>query len=120
MPDTQLHNQYHYVYKEVNYLIGVGLDISDRVKAENEKAHVIEKLKQTLSKVKQLSGLLPICSSCKKVRDDKGYWNKIESYVRKHSDAEFSHGLCPECSDKIYGNLSWYSEMKKDNDLADF
>ena len=59
-------------------------------------------LKEALSKVKLLRGLLPICASCKKIRDDKGYWNQIESYIKKHSMAEFSHGICPECAEKLY------------------
>jgi len=72
-------------------------------RTQNEK--VIEELKGALAKVKQLSGLLPICSSCKKIRDDKGYWNQIEAYIRDHSEAEFSHGICPECSKKLYPDL---------------
>ena len=110
---------YKYIHKEVNYLIGVGVDISDRVKAENEKANVIKKLRDALSEAKQLSGLLPICASCKKVRDDKGYWNQLEAYVREHSEAEFSHSLCPDCSEKIYGNEPWYAGMKKESDPSD-
>jgi hypothetical protein len=51
---------------------------------------------------KELKGLLPICSVCKKIRDDKGYWNQIEGYIQKHSDAQFSHGICPDCSKKYY------------------
>jgi hypothetical protein len=47
--------------------------------------------------VKQLSGLLPICASCKKIRDDKGYWNQLEHYISEHSDVGFSHGICPDC-----------------------
>jgi len=47
-------------------------------------------------------GLLPICASCKRVRDDKGYWNQLEAYVRDHSEAEFSHGICPDCAEKLY------------------
>ena len=59
-------------------------------------------LQKALKENKQLSGLLPICASCKKIRDDKGYWNQIESYLRDHSEAEFSHSLCPECARKLY------------------
>jgi len=59
-------------------------------------------LEEALSKVKLLSGLLPICASCKKIRDDKGYWNQIESYVKEHSMAEFSHSICPECAKRLY------------------
>lgn len=62
-------------------------------------------LKKALSQVKTLSGLLPICSSCKKIRDDKGYWKQIETYISEHSEAEFSHGMCRECAEKLYGNL---------------
>ncbi len=57
---------------------------------------------EALANVRVLSGLLPICMSCKKIRDDKGYWNQIEGYIREHSDAEFSHGMCPECIRKLY------------------
>lgn len=63
--------------------------------------------------INTLSGLLPICSKCKKIRDDQGYWNDLESYLEKHSDASFSHSLCRECSDNLYGNENWYIKMKK-------
>ena len=72
-----------------------------------------DKLKEALSKIKKLSGLLPICASCKKIRDDKGYWNRIETYLHNHSEAEFSHGLCPDCMEKMYGEQRWYKERKK-------
>ena len=72
-----------------------------------------EKLKHSLSQVHQLSGLLPMCSKCKSIRDDKGYWNKIESYIEKHSDAFFSHGMCEQCSNELYGKQDWYIRMKK-------
>lgn len=83
---------------------------------ETEKANLIKKLQEALSEVKQLSGLLPICASCKKIRDDKGYWNQIESYIKKHSEAEFSHCMCPDCSEKYYGQQKWYTELKKESD----
>lgn len=104
---------YKFVRNGINYLIGVGLDISERVKTENEKLNLISRLQDALTQAKQLSGLLPICSSCKKIRDDTGYWKQLESYLEEHSDAEFSHGMCPECLDKLYGNESWYLNMKK-------
>lgn len=59
-------------------------------------------MQEALSKVKVLSGMLPICASCKKIRDDKGYWNQIEAYIRTHSEADFSHGICPECMKRLY------------------
>ena len=80
-------------------------DITARKKLEDEKASLIEQLRSSLDKVKLLSGLLPICASCKKIRDDKGYWNQIESYIRDHSEAEFSHGICPDCAQKLYPGL---------------
>ena len=63
-------------------------------------------LQEALSKVKQLSGMLPICSCCKKVRDDQGYWRQIEAYIRDRSEAEFSHGICPDCGEKLYPGVS--------------
>jgi HAMP domain-containing protein len=77
-----------------------------RKQAEEEREKLILQLQESLSKVKVLSGMLPICSSCKKIRDDKGYWSQIESYIRDHSDAEFSHGICPDCAKKLYPEYS--------------
>ncbi len=99
--------------KKVKALFVLSVDISEKKQTEIEKERLINDLKKALVKVKTLSGLLPICSSCKKIRDDKGYWNQIESYIQKYSEAEFSHGMCPECSDKFYGDQDWYKEMKK-------
>ncbi|OKY75519.1 MAG: hypothetical protein BM485_07220 [Desulfobulbaceae bacterium DB1] len=65
-----------------------------------------EKLEEALERVKLLSGLLPICASCKKIRDDKGYWKQIESYIRDHSEARFSHGICPECLKRFYPDIA--------------
>jgi len=86
----------------VGGLIGVINDITERKHLEKEREQLIVKLQEALSQVKQLSGLLPICSSCKKIRDDKGYWNQIETYISEHSEALFSHGLCPDCGKKLY------------------
>lgn len=71
---------------------------------DNLNKAVVE-LQDALANVKQLSGLLPICASCKKIRDDKGYWTQIEAYIRNHSEAEFSHSICPDCAQKIYADL---------------
>jgi len=70
-----------------------------------EKEKLIVELQEALAKVKTLSGLLPICSSCKKIRDDNGYWNQIESYIRQHSEADFTHGICPTCAKMLYPGL---------------
>ncbi|MGD2186783.1 MAG: PAS domain-containing protein [Desulfobacterales bacterium] len=84
------------------FYTGIIRDISERKQNEKERDGLIDSLKNSLAKVRALSGLLPICASCKKIRDDKGYWNQIEAYIRDHSEAEFSHGICPECSMKLY------------------
>jgi PAS domain-containing protein len=78
------------------------IDRTDAHLAEEERGRFICELQDALAKVKTLSGLLPICSACKNVRDDKGYWNQIEVYIRDHSEAEFSHGLCPSCTERLY------------------
>jgi hypothetical protein len=77
-------------------------NINERMKMEAEREKLIQELQKALAEVKKLSGFLPICASCKKIRDDKGYWNQIEEYIRTHSEAEFSHGLCPDCTRKLY------------------
>ncbi|MDP2991353.1 MAG: response regulator [Kiritimatiellota bacterium] len=74
----------------------------ERKRTLMEKDLLIGQLRETLADVKTLSGLLPICASCKHIRDDKGYWHQVESYIQQHSSAVFTHGLCPKCSQKIY------------------
>ncbi|HJX31286.1 MAG TPA: PAS domain-containing protein [Thermodesulfobacteriota bacterium] len=93
----------------VTEILSVGNDITERKQAEEERKILIQELQQALeerqealAKVKTLSGLLPICASCKKIRDDSGYWKQIEAYIREHSDATFTHGICPECVKKLY------------------
>jgi hypothetical protein len=73
---------------------------------EGEREKLIRELQDSLVKIKTLRGLLPICASCKKIRDDKGYWNQIEAYIRDHSEAEFSHSICPVCMKKLYPDFS--------------
>lgn len=75
---------------------------------EEERFRAVQEAKLMLEETKILRGLIPICASCKKIRDDKGYWNQIEIYIEKHSDAHFSHGICQECQDKLYGDQDWY------------
>jgi methyl-accepting chemotaxis protein len=78
-----------------------------------EKTQANKKLEDALGKVKKLSGLLPMCSSCKKIRDDRGYWNQVEEYIQEHSDVQLSHGICEECADKLYGKEEWYQKRNK-------
>ena len=88
------------------------LDITERKQMEEQREKLIEALQKALSEVKTLRGFLPICSYCKKIRDDKGYWSQIESYIHKHSDAEFSHGICPECAQKYYPDMDLHEDAK--------
>jgi len=81
------------------------LDVTDRHRVEVEREHLIQDLHATLARVKTLSGLLPICANCKKIRDDQGYWKQVEVYVGNHSEATFSHGICPDCFKKLYPEL---------------
>ncbi len=82
----------------------------NRKKAEAEKEDVIAELKEALEDIDFLGGLLPICSKCKKIRDDKGYWNKLEQYFEANSDIAFTHGLCPDCRKELYENEDWYKK----------
>ena len=81
-------------------------DITERKRAEEEREKLVRELQKTLAEVKTLKGIFPICASCKKIRDDKGYWNQVEVYIRDHSEAEFSHGICPECMKKLYPDFA--------------
>jgi len=80
--------------------------LEKKIQQQNkEKDELIAKLQDALANVKKLSGLLPICSSCKKIRNDEGYWKQIEGYIAEHSEAVFTHGLCPDCVKKLYPTL---------------
>jgi PAS domain S-box-containing protein len=78
-------------------------DITLRKRIEDERRKLLLDLQDALTKIKRLRGLLPICASCKKIRDDKGYWNELEAYILEHSEAEITHGICPDCMKKLYG-----------------
>lgn len=86
------------------------LEIGEKEKLQSEREKIIADLQNALEEIKKLSGMLPICASCKKIRDDKGYWNRLESYISKHSEAVFSHSICPECAKKLYPDLDLYEE----------
>lgn len=80
-------------------------EISERVRFEEEQARLIADLNAALAQVKKLSGLLPICAICKKIRNDAGYWTEVEEYIASHSEADFTHGICPECMARYYPEL---------------
>ena len=74
----------------------------------NDTKMLKEQLEKAKEEISTLKGIIPICSHCKSIRDDSGYWNQIEAYIQEHSKAEFSHGMCPECAEELYGNEQWY------------
>lgn len=78
------------------------------------KTHL--ELKNAREEIKTLRGILPICAHCKKVRNDSGFWQQVEVYVRDHSEAEFTHGLCPDCEKELYGNQDWYKRVRLKDD----
>ncbi len=90
--------------KKIKQVIVNFIDITARKRIEEERERLIGKLKDALSKVKTLQGILPICSHCKKIRDDQGNWQKVEKYIHDRSEAEFSHGICPECAKEVWGD----------------
>ena len=92
-------------------------EILEHKKTEEEKHNLIIDLQKALSEVKKLSGFLPICASCKKIRDDQGYWSQIEEYISEHSEAQFSHGICPDCIRKLYPEIAdeMFGHSEKDD-----
>jgi hypothetical protein len=93
------------IYQDRPAIIGTVLDVTERKRIEEDRERLILDHLDALSKIKMLSGMLPICSYCKKIRDDQGYWSQIESYISHHSEAEFTHGMCPDCAAKLFSDL---------------
>ena len=94
-----------------NNIIYLTLSARKQAQEEREKLHI--KLQEAFDNIKTLKGLLPICANCKDIRDDKGYWNQIEAYIRDRSDAEFSHSICPDCAKKLYPELELKAEWNE-------
>ncbi len=90
---------------EITHYIAIKENVTEEKRLQAERDKLIQELQKALQEVKTLSGLLPICASCKSIRNDQGYWNKIEIYIEDHSKATFSHGICPECAQKLYPDL---------------
>jgi len=96
---------------ELLNVVHICRDITERKSIEIERENMVIELRTALADVKTLSGLLPICSVCKKIRDDKGYWNQIEAYIHKHSGTQFSHSICPDCAREYYPDLDLYDKI---------
>jgi len=101
---------------------GFDLGAADYIKKPFRSAELLARIKTHIGfkkareEIEMLKGLIPICAQCKKIRDDKGYWNQVDIYLEKHSGATFSHGICPDCAEALYGDQHWYKKKKaKDN-----
>jgi hypothetical protein len=96
------------VYATVAVIVSLIILIASHLleKKDREQQELIKNLQSALKEIKTLRGIVPICSFCKKIRDDKGYWSQVDAYVSQHTDAKFSHGVCPECMEKHYLNNS--------------
>ncbi len=81
-------------------------DASEHIQAEKEKEKILQELQKALEKIQTLRGLLPICAYCKKIRNDQGYWEQVETYIKTHSLADFTHGICPDCMKKLEDELN--------------
>lgn len=98
-------------------MLGAHTDLTQLKRTEEElvrKTEALERANKKLEKI--ISGILPICACCKKIRDDKGYWNQIEAYISRHTEVEFSHGICPDCARKLYPDLTkpdWIEKEKE-------
>jgi PAS domain-containing protein len=90
---------------EETFYSGIIRDITERKRAEEEREKLILELQDAMTKIKVLRGLLPICASCKRIRDDTGYWKQLEDYIADRSEAQFTHGICSECSRKLYPGI---------------
>jgi PAS domain-containing protein len=95
--------------------IMVTRNVDQRKKMEEERESLIRDLNQALASIKTLSGLISTCASCKRIRNSKGEWEQMEFYIQKHSEAKFSHGLCPECTKKLYPDI--YDEIMKNQNI---
>jgi len=94
---------------EITGASAIARDISRQKQEEQDRLKLITELTAAMNQVRTLTGMLPICASCKRIRDDKGYWQQVETYISKHSEVIFSHGVCPQCAE----------EYKRQFDLKD-
>jgi hypothetical protein len=94
-----------YEQRKICISLGSLTIVTKEMQAEEEREELVQELQNALKNLKTLSGLLPICADCKKIRDDDGYWNQIESYISEHANVDFSHGICPDCAANFYNDL---------------
>ena len=94
-------------HETLGHVIWVAINITEQKLAQFQRDKVTRELKKALSEIKTLQGILPICANCKKIRDDAGYWKQIECYLSEHSNAQFSHGICPDCARHLYPDIDF-------------
>jgi PAS domain S-box-containing protein len=93
---------------KIGQFVAVFNDITDKKAAEQKQNKLIVELQKAANEIKTLKGIIPICSHCKKIRDDSGYWNILEAYIQEHSEAALSHSICPECAERYYPDMNLY------------
>ncbi len=93
-----------------NNEIKIEKELADRIKIQKRLEKTVHELEEAFNEIKALRGILPICSYCKKIRDDEGYWNQLETYIQKHSEATFSHSICKECAEKYCPHLNDFKQ----------
>jgi rubrerythrin len=89
-------------------MVGVHQDITERKRVEKERQKLIKELQEALKEIKTLRGILLLCSFCKTIRDDKGFWEQFDVYIHKHSQGDISHSICPDCAKEHYPDLDIY------------
>ncbi len=94
------------MYRGHKLILCICRDITGKKRAEKQREELIARLRESLAEIKTLRGIVPVCCICKKVRDDEGYWEQVDIYLSKHSSAEISHGVCPECVKEHYPELA--------------
>ncbi|HIJ56214.1 MAG TPA: PAS domain S-box protein [Deltaproteobacteria bacterium] len=90
------------------------VNITRRKQLEQEQKALIQKLQDALEKIKTLRGLIPICAACKNIRDDRGFWHRVEEYITRHAEVKFSHGICPDCMKKLYPEVHLEDSTQSD------
>ena len=93
------------VYRGKKLIFCICRDVSERNRMDSERKKLIQKLEASLSEIRTLRGILPLCAFCKKIRDDKGYWEQVDVHISKHTEADISHSICPECFKKHYPDM---------------
>ncbi len=104
--DVELSNNGAVLYGGKKLIFCICRDITERKQYEEERSALINELQTALEEIKSLRGIIPICSTCKRIRDDEGYWEQVDDYISKHTQVHLSHGICPECMKTLYPELS--------------